>query len=329
MLAWPHGNTDWADLLQDVTKVYETLILSLSRYGDVLIVAPADRVLDLSRYLAGRGVESGRVHIYPAATNDTWTRDYGPLTVETEQGLCLLDYRFNGWGGKFNGESDNAVTAALVRQGAFPGAEHKQVDFVLEGGAVETDGNGTLLTTTRCLLHPNRNPGLVREQIETRLRDDLGVSRIHWLEHGYLEGDDTDGHIDTLVRLCPGNVIVYQHCDDAKDGHFAGLAAMERELQALTDGDGNPYHLIPLPLPSARYDGNGQRLPAGYANFLIFNGAVLVPIYEDTHDAAAMAQVARAFPGYTVEGVNCLPLITQHGSLHCITMQLPKGVIHA
>jgi len=175
--------------LPDVTRVYETLVPALSRYGDVLIVAPPDAASELHLHLSGLGGDPGRLHIYPADTNDTWTRDYGPVTVETEQGLCLLDYRFNGWGDKFNAELDNAVTSTLYRQGALPGAEHREMDFVLEGGAIETDGKGILMTTTRCLLNPNRNPGLGRDRIEDRLRIDLGVTRIHWIEHGYLEGE--------------------------------------------------------------------------------------------------------------------------------------------
>ncbi len=327
MLAWPHAQTDWVELLPAVTRVYENLVQVLSRYGDVLIVVPQDITADLSRHLAELGVDPGRLHIYSVETNDTWTRDYGPVTVESEQGLRLLDYRFNGWGNKFKAELDDAVTGTLYLQAAFPGADYKRMDLILEGGAIETDGKGSLLTTTRCLLNSNRNPGLDRHEIETRLRLELGVTKINWIEHGYLEGDDTDGHIDTLARLCPDNVIAYQACDDPQDVHHGELAALESELQAMTDERGNLYKLVPLPLPAPRYDDNGKRLPAGYANFLIFNGAVFVPLYEDNNDVLAMERIAQAFPGYMVEGVNCLPLITQHGSLHCITMQLPRGVL--
>ena len=327
MLTWPHDRTDWAGLLPEVTRVYESLVLGLCRYGAVVIAARPDMVTELTRRLTGLGVQTDGLHIYPAESNDTWTRDHGPLTVQTEQGLCLLDYRFNGWGNKFDAALDNAVTATLYRQGAFPGAQLRDMDFVLEGGSIDTDARGTLLTTTRCLLHPGRNPGLGRGGIEERLKMDLGISRFHWIEHGYLQGDDTDGHIDTLARLCPGDVIAYQACDNAGDSHYQEFAALERELQSLTRADGKPYDLVPLPWPAPRYDGSGARLPLSYANFLIFNNGVFVPLYDDRQDGEALEQVSRAFPGYAVEGVNCLPLITQHGSLHCITMQLPRGVI--
>lgn len=327
MLTWPHDRTDWAGLLPEVTRVYETLVLALSRHGDVVIAAREDTVPELTRRLNGLGVASDCLHIYAAQSNDTWARDHGPITVATQQGLCLLDYRFNGWGNKFDAALDNALTAALYARGAFPGAQYREMNFVLEGGSIETDGKGTLLSTARCLLHPSRNPGLGRGGIEERLSTDLGITRFLWIEHGYLEGDDTDAHIDTLARLCPGDVIAYQRCDDSGDSHYQDLVAMELELQCLTRADGKPFTLIPLPWPAPRHDGSGARLPLSYANFLVFNNAVFVPLYDDEQDGVALEQVARAFPGYTVEGVNCLPLITQHGSLHCITMQLPRGVI--
>jgi agmatine/peptidylarginine deiminase len=327
LLTWPHDRTDWAGLLPEVTRVYEALLLALCRHGDVVIAAREDMAADLARHLGTLGVDPECLHIHPAAYNDTWTRDHGPITVETGQGLCLLDYTFNGWGNKFDAALDNALTAALYARGAFPGAHYREMDFVLEGGSIETDGKGTLLTTARCLLHPNRNPGLGRGGIEERLRADLDITRFHWLEHGYLEGDDTDAHIDTLARFCPGDIIAYQGCDDTGDSHYQEFAAMERELQALTGPGGKPYTLIALPWPVPRYNGNGARLPLSYANFLIFNKAVFVPLYKDTQDGTALEQISRAFPGYTVEGVNCLPLVTQHGSLHCVTMQLPRGVI--
>ena len=328
MLTWPHDRTDWAGLLAEVTRVYETLVLALCPHGDVVIAAREDMAPGLAGRLAGLGADPAALHIYAAACNDTWTRDHGPITVATGAGLCLLDYRFNGWGGKFEAALDNVLTASLHDQGAFPGARRRAIDFVLEGGSIDTDGRGTLLTTARCLLHPGRNPGLGRGVIEDRLREGLGISRFLWLEHGWLEGDDTDAHIDTLARLCPDDVIIYQGCDDPDDSHFHEFAAMERELRSLTRGDGKPYTLVPLPWPAPRYDGAGARLPLSYANFLVFNHCVFVPLYDDGRDREAMAQVAVAFPDYIIEGVNCLPLVTQHGSLHCITMQLPRGVIN-
>jgi agmatine deiminase len=198
---------------------------------------------------------------------------------------------------------------------------------VLEGGSIETDGKGTLLTTASCLLNPNRNPHLTKEQIEARLKEAFGVRKINWLHHGHLAGDDTDSHIDTLARLCPNNVIVYVACEDPEDEHYAELKKMEAELAEMTDADGQPYKLIPLPWPQAVYNDEDQRLPATYANFLILNEAVLVPIYDCLSDEDALDQISQAFPGYDVLGIPCSTLIEQGGSLHCITMQLPEGVL--
>lgn len=326
-LTWPHAGSDWAPMLPRVIPLYEQLVQILSRSGHVLIAAPPSEVQFLGDRLEALGVDMARLHLHGAVTDDSWTRDHGPLTVITAAGPRLLDYEFNGWGGKYPAARDNALTAELWHQGAYPGADYSKRDFVLEGGAIESDGAGTLLTTSQCLLNPNRNPGLNRADIEARLGEDLGVSKVNWLEHGALEGDDTDSHIDTLARLCPGNVIAYQSCDDPDDSHYRELRAMAEELASLTDARGRPYTLVPLPWPSAKYDEGGARMPATYANFLVFNGMVLVPQYDDRRDEEALCRVADAFPGYELVGLNCLPLIHQHGSLHCITMQLPKGVL--
>ncbi len=327
LLTWPHKGTDWRRLLPRVEALYRRLVLALSRQALVVIAAPADRLRDIEAQLLNRGVDTERFRLYAAASNDTWARDHGPITVATDSGPCLLDYRFNGWGNKFPSDLDNAITGSLHGQGAFPGAGLQQRNLVLEGGAIETDGRGTLLTTEQCLLNPNRNPELNREQIEGVLRRDFGTARIHWLRHGYLAGDDTDSHIDTLARLCPDDVIAYVRCDDPEDEHFDQLQAMERELKALRTADGNAYRLVPLPWPRPIFSAEGDRLPATYANFLISNGAVLVPTYGDRADASALSQIGKAFSGYRIEGLDCRVLIEQHGSLHCITMQLPRGVI--
>lgn len=326
-LTWPHAGTDWRGMLGEVVALYERLVALLAGTAEVLIGAPAEQVVRLRERLTGAGVPGARLHIFAVSSDDTWARDHGPITVEWGAGLCLLDYRFTGWGGKFAAELDDAITASLYRQGAYPGASLRRRELVLEGGAIECDGRGTLLTTSACLLNPNRNPALGEAEIEALLRADLGVRKVNWLCSGALEGDDTDSHIDTLARLCPGDVIAYQACDDRRDSHYPLLQAMARELREMSSADGAPYRLVPLPWPAPKYDGEGRRLPATYANFLICNGNVLVPTYRDERDAEALRQVARAFPGYRVTGVDCLPLIQQHGSLHCITMQLPRGVL--
>lgn len=327
-LTWPHRDTDWRPLLGQVIPVYERLVQLLTNHnGQVLIGAPAAEVESIKLRMAELAVPLDRLHIYAVASDDTWTRDHGPITVATADGLRLLDYRFTGWGNKYPSAQDNRITSELYRQGAYPGARMRHRDLVLEGGAIESDGQGTLLTTAQCLLNPNRNPALSQGDIEAQLRRDLGVRKINWLHHGAMEGDDTDSHIDTLARLCPDHVIAYQACEEETDSHYRELQRMAEELRQLTSADGEPYRLVPLPWPSPKYDEEGNRLPATYANFLIFNGMVIVPTYRDVQDREALAQIAKAFPGYRVEGLDCLPVIHQHGSLHCITMQLPQGTL--
>jgi len=236
----------------------------------------------------------------------------------------LLDFRFNGWGGKFPCELDDRITARLHESGAFGSTPREPFDLILEGGSIETDGLGTLLTTAECLLHPNRN-GLDRASLERRLTETLGFTRYLWLRHGHLAGDDTDSHIDTLARFCDSRTIAYQGCADPADPHHEPLRAMAAELRAFRTPGGQPYRLIELPLPAARRDEKGDRRPAGYANFLILNGAVLVPTYGDPLDAIALERLGPCFPDREVIGIPCATLIRQGGSLHCATMQLPAG----
>jgi agmatine deiminase len=238
----------------------------------------------------------------------------------------LLDFGFNGWGLKFPADRDNQVNRRLLAAGIFA-VPCTSIGLVLEGGSLESDGEGTLLTTSECLLNPNRNPHLDRPALERELARELGVTHFLWLDHGYLAGDDTDSHIDTLARLAPDETILYVSCPDASDEHFAALGAMHDQLAGFRTRQGAPYRLIPLPWPTPRCDDTGQRLPATYANFLVINGAVLVPTYADGQDATALATIGKAFPGREVVGIDCRPLILQHGSLHCVTMQLPKGIL--
>jgi agmatine deiminase len=239
----------------------------------------------------------------------------------------LLDFVFNGWGLKFAANHDNLITARLKEQGALA-PNLKKIGLIMEGGSIESDGLGTILTTTACLLSPNRNPQLDKSEIEQAMASLLGTRRVLWLNHGWLAGDDTDSHIDTLARICPNNTIVYQACDNPLDEHYQELRLMEAELKAFKAPDGGYYRLIALPWPKARFDDQAHRLPATYANFLVINGAVLAPTYGDQeNDRKALACIEQAFPGREVISINCLPLLEQHGSLHCVTMQLPAGVL--
>ncbi|MBH24368.1 MAG: agmatine deiminase [Myxococcales bacterium] len=326
MITWPHAETDWGPALDEVERVWVEIALAVTPRQRLWVVAHDEAVAARVRALLGRaGVAAAQVDVWIAPCDDTWARDHGPLTVGLPgEAWQPLDFTFNGWGGRFPSDRDDAITANLGRAGAFQRAP-VAMGMVLEGGSVEVDGQGSLLTTRRCLLNPNRNPKLSQGEIEDRLRRAFGVEQLLWLEHGHLEGDDTDAHIDTLARFAPERGIVYVSCDDPEDPHFAPLQAMERELEAMRDVAGRPYRLWPLPWPSPKYGEEGLRLAASYANYVIINGAVLVPTYRDRRDAEALQVVAEAHPGRRVIGVDCLGVIQQGGSLHCLTMQLPRG----
>jgi agmatine deiminase len=325
LLAWPHEGTDWADMLDEVRPVFTEIIRQIVTCERVLLVAP--HAAAPRDYLASAGIDLERVTICEMPTNDTWARDFGPITVIYNEKPVLLDFGFNGWGLKFAANHDNLITRILSQQRAFVPST-RTVGLVMEGGSIESDGLGTILTTAECLLSPNRNPQLNRQEIEQALASLLGARRVLWLNHGRLSGDDTDAHIDTLARFCPNNTIAYQACDDPRDEHYQELKLMEDELKGFRAPDGSPYRLVPLPWPKARFDENGRRLPATYANFLVINNAVLVPAYRDPdRDGRVVERIAQVFPGREVIGIDCLPLIRQHGSLHCVTMHLPQGVV--
>lgn len=331
LVAWPHAETDWAERLGAVEDTYVALVAAITRFEDAVVIVSDD---DLEAYararLASARVDMERVRFVHAPYDDTWLRDSGPITLRAgADAFRLLDFRFTGWGGKFEASRDDALVQALADGGVFANATRAPVDFALEGGAIETDGAGTLLTTWRCL--HERHPALSREAITGRLSSALAQDRVLWLDHGALEGDDTDAHIDTLARFAAPDAIVYQGCDDPTDSHYADLQAMARELAALRTRDGRQYRLFELPWAPAVVD-DGRRLAASYANFLIVNGAVLMPAYgADTAgreaDARAQAVMALAFPDREIVAIDCRPLIWQNGSLHCITMQLPQGVV--
>ncbi|MGM0767350.1 MAG: agmatine deiminase family protein [Pseudomonadota bacterium] len=331
MLTWPHPGTDWSAILQDVEPVFMEIAMAvLARENLIISCEHVVRLQELERELSAQAREHalpGRVIAVPAPANDTWARDHGPITVATAKGPVLLDFRFNAWGGKFPWEKDDALNQHLLNSGSFGATPMARVDFVLEGGSIESDGAGTLLTTSECLLTPSRNPALDRGAIENLLGETLGAERILWLNHGYLAGDDTDSHIDTLVRFCAEDHLCYVTCPDVADEHYSALAAMEEELQQFRQADGTPYRLTPLPWPEAIHDEDGHRLPATYANFLIINGAVLLPTYDVPQDREAIEILQGLFPDRAIIPINCRPLIHQHGSLHCVTMQIPAGVV--
>ncbi len=324
LLAWPHKQTDWQPILKQVTEVYVELTYQISRFEAVIIVAPE---LDTVRNaLQNTDVDLSRIALYQIDTDDTWIRDFGPLTVYNNNRPQLLDFIFNGWGLKYPAQKDNRVTRTLHSTGVFKGKQRNSDDLILEGGSIESDGNGTLLTTSTCLLNQNRNPYLNKSELESKLSELMGFNHFLWLDHGWLAGDDTDSHIDTLARLCPDDTIVYVQCDDDKDEHYSTLQSMEVQLEQFRTKRGQPFRLLSLPWPQACHDGT-DRLPASYANFLIINKAILVPTYNDPADIQAIKIIGEAFPSREIIGIDCRSLIKQHGSLHCIAMQLPQGVL--
>ena len=323
-VTWPHRDTDWKENLGEVTGCYVAFSKEILK-REKLLVACRDAGEVSAHFTAGERVN---LLLHELPSNDTWTRDHGGVGLFNEGRPLLVDFGFNGWGLKFAANHDNQITRYLYERSAYRqdvGYRNRLV-FILEGGSIETDGAGTLLTTSRCLLSPNRNGALNREQVEEQLKLTLGVERVLWLDHGFLEGDDTDSHVDTLARFCDEETIAYVACDDEEDIHHGELKEMERELKAFVTSSGEPYRLLPLPMADALYH-EGRRLPATYANFLIINGAVLMPFYGSPKDGVAKRQLQLAFPEREVIGIDCRPLIKQSGSLHCVTMQLPDGFL--
>ena len=312
-LTWPHAKTDWAYMLSDITETYEEMARAISSREDLLIVAPEGFVSPLTSHLSFLN------------SNDTWARDHGFITlVDDEGGAKLLDFCFNGWGEKFEAKLDNAINRRIYDEGKVQGEYVDCLDFVLEGGSIESDGEGTIFTTSSCLLAPHRNQPMTKAEIEERLKRDLCAKRVLWIDYGHLVGDDTDGHIDTLVRVAPNYTLLYIGCDDEADEQYEDLKKMEEQLKTFRTLDGEPYKLVKLPSPRPICE-DGERLPATYANFLIINGAVLVPTYNQPDlDGEAMKLIGEAFPDREIVGIDCRSVIKQHGSLHCCTMQYPK-----
>lgn len=313
-VVFPHKKSDWSDYLEEAEKNFVDIINAIAKYQQCLVVCD-----EVSRVQA-HFTSYENIRFIEVPTNDTWARDSSAITVYEDGEPLLLDFLFTAWGGKFDASLDNAMSQKLADVYDAP---MKSVDFILEGGAIESNGKGTLLITSECVFNPNRNAALSQEQSLDILREEFGVSNIISLEHGYLSGDDTDSHIDTLARFVDEKTIVYLKCEDEEDEHFEALQAMEAELKDFRDQDGQAFKLVPLPFTQAIYD-EDERLPATYANFLIMNKAVLVPVYNDPNDQKALTTLQEVFPTRQIIPVNCSTLIRQHGSLHCVTMQFPQ-----
>jgi len=327
-LTWPHPCTDWDYMLEEVTACYVNITSEILKRQKLIIVC---HDAELIKYeLRDYKDLFDNLIIVELPTNDTWARDHSGISVLNNGKKQIYDFTFNGWGLKFASNYDNQITRGLFRNNIFQDDVElvNKKDFALEGGALESDGKGTLLTTSECLFSPNRNSFLAKDEIEDYLKKNFGLDRILWLDYGYLAGDDTDSHIDTLARYCDEHTIVYVKCEDKDDEHYDALSKMEEQLNAFTDYEGKPYNLIPLPMAKAVYDEDNQRLPATYANFLIMNDVILLPFYNDKErDNQAKEQLQKAFPTREIVGIDCSPLIRQHGSLHCITMQYPENFV--
>lgn len=337
-LTWPHEDTDWKPYLEDITETFVQIAKAVAHYEPLVVAArhPEEVRAELAASL--NDGEMSRVTVCQCDNNDTWARDHALITLiptdacgsatqgtaECGEAPCrLLDFRFNGWGEKFPADKDNRVSRTLYSLGVFGGVRTDCNDFVLEGGSIESDGKGTVLTTSICLMAPHRNQPMRQTDVEQVLKQRLCARKIVWLDHGQLIGDDTDGHIDTIVRVCPDNTLVYVGCDDETDPQYADFKALESQLQHVTDADGAAFRLLKLPMPDAIFD-DGEQLPATYANFLIINGAVIVPTYsQEDNDARALSVISQAFPGYDIIGIDSRTIIRQHGSIHCLTMQYP------
>ncbi len=327
LLAWPHADTDWAANLAAVEGTYRELIVAALGFEDVYLIVSSASVRARAEEVIGRAATGlpGALHWIELPYDDTWLRDSGPITVFDGAKRTWLDFRFTGWGEKFESSRDDRIPEGLHALAAFSHLSRLRIEFALEGGAVESDGDGTLLSTWTCL--KRRHPGKTRGEVEKILSETLGIDRFLWLEHGELDGDDTDAHIDTLARFASRDSIVYQSCTAPDDPHFDTLQRMASELQALTTRQRRPFELFPLPFAPPIVDADGRRLAASYANFLIVNGGVLMPGYDEPTDIDAAEVLASAFPDRDVVIVPCRPLIEQNGSLHCVTMQLPAGVV--
>lgn len=323
-VTWPHANTDWFDILEEVTACYVAFSKEILKREKLLVVCPEED--EITKYFTQQ--EQKNLIVAEQKSNDTWARDHAAISVFDNHKPSIIDFGFNAWGLKFAANFDNQITRKLYDEEIFKPevAYCSELNFILEGGSIESDGKGTILTTSECLTAPNRNQPMRQEDIEKHLKKVFGAQRVLWLNHGYLAGDDTDNHVDTLARFCNENTIAYVKCTDENDEHFDELLKMEKQLHAFTTSEGKPYKLISLPMAEVFFE-DGYRLPATYANFLIINGAVLMPTYQSENDEIAKRQLQKAFPNHEIIGIDCRPLIKQHGSLHCVTMQFPKGFL--
>jgi len=316
--SWPSGDELWFGHLEGVRREFADLVRTVARFEPVrVLVRDAEAERDASDRLAG----VGGVTFHRVPLDDVWFRDNGPLFVTRGRDLSFVNWRFNSWGGKFEWQNDDRAPEAVA---AFLQVAHWDVDVVMEGGSLELNGEGVALTTRQCLLSPERNPDLTEERIEGLLRDYLGITKLLWLDAG-LEGDHTDGHIDTITRFTDARTIVTSVEPNPADANHATMRDNLERLRSFTDARGEPFRIVELPLPANRLEGEEGRLPPTYANFYIGNGFVVVPQYDDPNDARALEVLRPLFPDREVIGLSSRRIIEGGGSFHCVTQQQPAG----
>ena len=313
-IIFPHAKSDWAEYLDEAQETFVNIIHTIIKFQKCLVVC--DNVASVK----SRFEPHPNLFFVEYQTNDTWARDCSVLSVQDGDTISLLDFTFTGWGGKFDASLDNGMSQKIAK---CYSSKAETIDFILEGGGVESNNEGIILTTSECVLNKNRNARFRDEEITQKLKNFFGAKEILYLHNGYLAGDDTDSHIDTLARFCDEKTIMYVECNDKTDEHYEALHAMKKELEALQAS--HDFKLVALPMTSPlHYD--DERLPSTYANFLFVNGAVIVPTYGVKEDAEALEIFRKTFPNKEIVGVDCSVLVRQHGSLHCVTMNFPKGV---
>jgi len=324
-LVWPHPYSDWRDKLTRIHHVYAQWIALISPTEEVYLLCHDHATETACReFLKNYSVHFQHLHTIIVPSNDTWIRDFGPLSLDNagqsaEDEFIWANFRFNAWGGKYDYQLDHLASHVLSKQPfANPMVEF---DWILEGGAIDVNDDGVLITTANCMLNPNRNP-FTRQQVEQRLINDLGVKSVLILESGMLLGDDTDSHVDNLVRFANNDTVLYCRCDNKNDEHFESLYTMRQQLENWNQSLDKPFTLVPIALPEPVYSANGNRLAASYLNFLILNHVVVVPSYHSNdNEKAVMQQFEALFPHRAIVSFACKDLVVQGGGPHCASMQ--------
>jgi len=319
-LSWPKDPITWPDRLPQAREAFAQMIAALTPHEKVhLLVDDAKAENEVLRLLAEKKIHRPNLIPHRVVTVDSWIRDYGPNFVKSAKGLAYNRWIFNAWGGKYESlMQDDGIPERLAPVLNLPRFEP---GIVLEGGSIDVNGRGSVLTTEQCLLNPNRNPSLSKAQIEGYLRDFLGVTQVLWLGDG-IEGDDTDGHVDDITRFTAPDTVVTVVEEDPRDANFKPLQDNLQRLRAMRDPDGRPFKVVTIPMPG-RVESDEGPLPASYANFYIANDVVLVPLYGHANDSRAVATLQELFPNRKIVGIDCRDLVWGMGALHCVTQQQP------